>query len=184
MLLRHSKEFNKISLSDQTELLESNLMTITLLSIFEAYNSSTHTVLWKLTEQDFNFLAKEGIKVPHGRVVFSLSDALNKVDTDLTDDLTKLFNFFDYFSQIGLPRPSLYLLLLVVVFNQDCVDVKNKEDVESTRKYFLFSLFESLVASEGVLGACSIAARLHTALNDLNRIAHILGQKFIDVEES
>jgi len=183
MLLRHNKDFNAIPLSDQTELLECNLMTVTLLSVFEVYSASNHTLTWKLTEKDFNCLGKEGIKVPHGRISFGLTEALAKVDSDLKDDLTKLFNFFDYFAQLGLPRSSLYILLCVVVFNQDCTECKNKDDIEGYRKYFLFCLFESLVAAEGVLGACSIAARLHTALNDLNRIAQILGQKFIEVEE-
>jgi len=184
MLLKSSKDFHSIPISDQTELLESNLMTVTLLSIYEVYSATSHNIVWKLTEKDFDQLAKEGKKVPHGRITFGLAEIVSQVDPDMREDLTKLFNFFDHFSQIQLPRKSLYILLHVVFFNQDCTEVKNKDDIENCRKYYLFCLFETLVASEGVLGACSIAARLHTALNELNRIAQILGQKFMDVEET
>ena len=41
-----------------------------------------------------------------------------QVDPDLQEDLAKLFSFYSFFAGLGLPRPSLYLLLLVVVFNQ------------------------------------------------------------------
>jgi hypothetical protein len=49
--------------SDQTELLESNLLTATLLSVYEVYSPANHTLTWTLTETDFTALAKQGIKV-------------------------------------------------------------------------------------------------------------------------
>jgi len=184
MLLRHNKHFNNLQLSDQTELLECNLMAVTLLIIFEAYHGGSKTVVWKLTENDFDWLGKHRIKVPHGRLSFSLPELLKEVDSELKEDATKLFNFYDYFFQIGLPRPALYILIFVTVFNQNFAETKNKDEIEDCRKYYLFALFENLAVSEGVLGACSMAARLHSSLNDLTRIAQVLGQKFIDIEES
>jgi len=49
--------------SDQTELLESNLLTATLLSVYEVYSPASHTLTWTLAEQDFKALAKQGVKV-------------------------------------------------------------------------------------------------------------------------
>ena len=51
--------------SDQTELLESNLLTATLLSVYEVYSPASHTITWTLAEQDFTALAKQGIKVQY-----------------------------------------------------------------------------------------------------------------------
>ena len=48
---------------------------------------------------------------------------------------------------------------ITYLFVQDCSDVKDKDEIENKRRHFLLSLFETLVASEGVLGACTIAAR-------------------------
>lgn len=183
LVAKHNQDFNSLSLADQTELLESNVMVAGLLTTFQLYSTQTHTVTWKLTEPDFRCLRTLDIAASNGRASFGLSDVLPRVEPEIKDDLMKLFKFFDFFSHISIPVPALQILTLVVLFTHDCCDLKDQPKVESKRRRYLFLLFESLCNTEGVLGACNVASRLHGALNDLNRICQLLGQKFVNVKE-
>ena len=115
--------------------------------------------------------------------MFGMSDVQSRMEPDLQDDVVKLFKFFDYFSQIGVPRQALFVLSLAVVFNHDCCDIEDRVKVEDMRRRYLIILYECLTHSEGVLGACKIALKLHTAIHHLNRICQLFAQKFVTVKE-
>jgi len=183
LVLRHNKDFTGLPSKDQAELLESNVMVAAIVANFELYSSQTHCVTWKLTESDFRSVRTLGIEATDGRVSFGLSDVMARVEVDIKDDMVKMFKFFDYFSHLGIPASAMHLLSLVVIFTHDCCDLEETARVEERRRHHLFLLFECLCHSEGVLGACNVASRLHSAINDLNRICQLLGQKFVTVHD-
>ena len=183
LVLKQNKDFRTLSLKDQTELLESNAMVVSLMTNIELYNQQTRTVAWALTELDYQALRKQKVDVHNGRAVFGLSDVHLRVDPDLKDDMVKLFKFFDYFYLIGVPKPSLYILALVAVFCHDCCDIENKDKVEQLRRRNLIFLFECISQTEGILASCKIALKLHQALHHLNRICQLIAQKFVSVKE-
>ena len=158
-------------------------MVTSILASFELYSPQTRLVTWRLTENDFRTIRTLGIEASDGRVSFGLSDVLARVEVDIKDDMVKMFKFLDYFSHLGVPSSAMHLLSLVVIFTHDCCDLEAAARVEERRRHHLFLLFECLVHSEGVLGACNVAARLHGAINDLNRICQLLGQKFVTVRD-
>ena len=183
LVLKQNQDFKTLSIKDQTELLESNAMVVSLLSVMELYNAGTHSLSWPLTETDYRALRKLNIKVVNGRAVFGLSDVTPRVEADLKDDMIKLFKFCDYFSQIGVPKCALFVLAVAVVFTHDCCDIENKVKVEEMRRRYLIILFECLATSDGVLGACKIALKLHNAIHHLNRICQLFAQKFVTLQE-
>ena len=183
LVLRHNNDFTGLPIKDQAELLESNVMVASIVASFELYSPQTRLVTWRLTENDFRTIRTLGIEASDGRVSFGLSDVLARVEVDIKDDMVKMFKFLDYFSHLGVPSSAMHLLSLVVIFTHDCCDLEAAARVEERRRHHLFLLFECLVHSEGVLGACNVAARLHGAINDLNRICQLLGQKFVTVRD-
>ena len=183
LVMRHNKDFTGLPVKDQAELLESNVMVAAIVASFELYSPQTHLVTWRLTEPDFRSVRTLGIEAADGRVSFGLSDVVVRVEPDIKDDMVKMFKFFDYFSHLGIPSSAMHLLSLVVIFTHDCCDLEAAARVEERRRHHLFLLFECLCHSEGVLGACNVAARLHSAINDLNRICQLLGQKFVSVRD-
>ena len=183
LVLKQNQDFKSLVSKDQTELLESNAMVVSLLLSMELYNAHTHTLSWSLTETDYQALRKLNMKTVNGRAVIGLTDVQPKVESDLQDDVAKLFKFFDYFSAIGVPKNALFVLAVVVVFCHDCCDIENKDTVEEMRRRYLIILFECVSQSEGVLGACKIALKLHTAIHHLNRICQLFAQKFVTVKE-
>jgi len=183
LVLRHNTDFTGLPVKDQAELLESNVMVAAIVASFELYSPQTRLVTWRLTESDFRCIRTLGIEASDGRASFGLSDVVVRVESDIKDDMVKMFKFLDYFSHLGIPASAMHLLALVVVFTHDCCDLESTVKVEERRRHHLFLLYESLCHSEGVLGACNIAARLHGAINDLNRICQLLGQKFVSVHD-
>ena len=183
LVLKQNQDFKTLSNKDQTELLESNAMVVSLLSVMELYNVTTHSFSWPLTETDYQALRKINIKVVNGRAVFGQVDVSPRVEPELGDDVVKLFKFCDYFAQIGVPKSALYVLAVAVIFTHDCCDIENKVKVEQMRRRYLIILFECLATSEGVLGACKIALKLHNAIHHLNRICQLFAQKFVTVQE-
>ena len=183
LVLRHNNDFTGLPIKDQAELLESNVMVAAIVASFELYSPQTRLVTWRLTENDFRMIRTLGIEASDGRVAFGLTDVLARVEVDIKDDMVKMFKFLDYFSHLGVPSSAMHLLSLVVIFTHDCCDLEAAARVEERRRHHLFLLFECLVHSEGVLGACNVAARLHGAINDLNRICQLLGQKFVTVRD-
>ena len=183
LVLRHNNDFTGLPIKDQAELLESNVMVAAIVASFELYSPQTRLVTWRLTENDFRTIRTLGIEASDGRVSFGLTDVLARVEVDIKDDMVKMFKFLDYFSHLGVPSSAMHLLSLVVIFTHDCCDLEAAARVEERRRHHLFLLFECLVHSEGVLGACNVAARLHSAINDLNRICQLLGQKFVTVRD-
>jgi len=159
------------------------VMVAAIVASFELYSPQTRLVTWRLTESDFRCIRTLGIEASDGRASFGLSDVVVRVESDIKDDMVKMFKFLDYFSHLGIPASAMHLLALVVVFTHDCCDLERTVKVEERRRHHLFLLYESLCHSEGVLGACNIAARLHGAINDLNRICQLLGQKFVSVHD-
>ena len=183
MVLMNNKDFTGLPIKDQIELLESNVMVAVIVASFELYSPQTRLVTWRLTESDFRSVRTLGIEAKDGRVSFGLSDVMVRVEPDIKDDMVKMFKFFDYFSHLGIPSSAMHLLALVVIFTHDCCDLEAAARVEERRRHHLFLLYECLCHSEGVLGACNVAARLHSAINDLNRICQLLGQKFVSVRD-
>ena len=183
LVLKQNPDFRSLSVPDQTELLETNAMVACLVTSLEMYNPATRTFAWPLTETDYQALRKLGIKTVNGRAVFGLADVHPRVEAELRDDIVKLFKFCDYFSLIGVPKPALLVLAAAVVFTHDCCDLGDKARVEEMRRRHLILLFECLAQSEGVLGACKIALKLHTAIHHLNRICQLFAQKFVTVQE-
>ena len=183
LVLKQNKDFQTLSNKDQTELLESNAMVVSLLTNIELYNQQSKAVAWSLTETDYQSLRKQKVDVHNGRAVFGLSDVHLRVDSDLRDDVVKLFKFFDYFFLIGVPKSALLILALVAVFCHDCCDIENKDRVETLRRRNLIILYECISQTQGILGTCKIGLKLHQALHHLNRICQLLAQKFISVKE-
>ena len=183
LVLKQNQDFKTLSSKDQTELLESNAMVVSLLSVMELYSAGTRSFTWPLTETDYQALRKLNIKVVNGRAVFGLADVSSRVEPELGDDVVKLFKFCDYFTQIGVPKSALNVLAVAVIFTHDCCDIENKVKVEEMRRRYLIILFECLATSDGVLGACKIALKLHNAIHHLNRICQLFAQKFVTVQE-
>jgi len=183
LVLKENQDFKALSNKDQTELLESNSMVATILTSLELYSSRNHTMTWSLTEQDCRAIKNMNITTMNGRASFDLSAVIAKVESELKDDIVKLFKFFDYFSHIGVPKNALQVLSVAVIFSHDCCDIENKEQMEGMRRRYLILLFECLSNSEGILGACNMGLRLHTAIHHLNRICQLLAQKFCNVKE-
>ena len=183
LVLKQNQDFKIISKTDQTELLDYNAIVASIVSSLELYNPQSHSITWSLTESDYRLARKLGFRTINGRASFGLSDVLKRMDSELRDDMVKLFKFFDYFSQIGVPKSSMHLLAFAVMFSHDCCDIENKEKVEGLKIRYLIILFETITQSEGILGACNIALKLHTAIHHLNRICQLLTQKFIYVHE-
>ena len=183
LVLKQNQDFKTLSNKDQTELLESNAMVVSLLSVMELYNAMTHSSSWPLTAPDHQALRKLNIKAVNGRAVFGLTDVSPRVELELRDDMVKLFKFCDYFAQIGVPKSALFVLAVAVIFTHDCCDIEDKVKVEEMRRRYLIILFECLATSDGVLGACKIALKLHNAIHHLNRICQLFAQKFVTVQE-
>ena len=183
LVLKHCQEFKSISPSDQTELLETNGMVATMINCLELYNKQSHTINWSLTEHDYRALKTANVTAVNGRASFGLTDVVERIETDLKDDMVKLFKYFEYFSQIGVPREALPILSFVVVFSHECCDVENRDKVEDIRRRYLIFLFECIAHSEGILGACNMGLRLHTAVHHLSRICQLLMQKFVNVQD-
>ena len=183
LMLKQNPDFKTLPTKDQTELLESNSMVVSLLTSLELYNAHNRTMAWNLSETDHQILRRLNIKTVNGRGVFGMSDVHARIESDLQDDVVKLFKFFDYFSQIGVPKNALFVLAVAVVYTHDCCDVDNRSKIEEMRRRYLIIMFECLSQSEGVLGACKIALKLHTAIHHLNRICQLFAQKFVSVKE-
>ena len=129
------------------------------------------------------YLRTSNIKATNTRATFGLQDVLSRVDSELKKEIIKIFNFFEYFSLICVPKPAINLIILVVVFSHDNCNLEDKKSVEEHRCRYLLLLFECLSQTEGVLGACNIAYKLHGVLRDLDRICQLLGQKMVNEKE-
>ena len=158
-------------------------MISTVITNLELYSPQTHSMTWALTEHDYRIIKTLDVTTTNGRASFGLSDVIARVEAELKDDMVKLFKFFDYFSHIGVPKEALHLLAVSVIFSHDCCDVENREKLEQIRRRYLILLFECLSHSEGILGACNMGLRLHTAIHHLNRICQVLMQKFVTLME-
>ena len=183
LVLKQNQDFKTLSVKDQTELLESNAMVVSLITMLQLYNAQNHTISWTLSESDYQSLRKLNMKTVNGRAVFGLPEVQARVEADIRDDMVKLFKFFDYFSLIAVPKNALFVLAVAVVFSHDCCDIENKVKIEQMRRRYLIILFECVSQSEGVLGACKIALKLHSAIHHLNRICQLFAQKFVTVQE-
>ena len=183
LVLKQNQDFKSLCVRDQTELLETNAMVATIISTLELYNTHTHTIAWPLTEQDYRTLQDRGATLHGGRASVGLAAVLEKVEQELSDDMVKLFKYFDYFSHIGVNTAATNLLAISVIFSHDCCDVENRERLEQIRRHYLILLFECLSHSEGILGACNMGLRLHTAIHHLSRICQLMMQKFVTVQE-
>ena len=165
LVLKQNRDLKTISANDQAELLETNVMVATIITSLELYSPHTHSMTWALTEHDFTTIKSLNMTNVSGRASFGLPDVLGRVEADLKDDIVKIFKFWDYFSQIGFPKEALHLLATSVTFSHDCCDVENREKLEKIRRQYLILLFECISHSEGILGACNMGLRLHTAIH-------------------
>ena len=155
----------------------------TIITSLELYSSQTQAMTWSLTEHDFTTLKSLNVTNVSARASFGLTDIIGRVDVELKDDMVRLFKFFVYFSHIEVPKEALCLLATSVIFSHDCCDVENREKLEKIRRRYLILLFECISHSEGILAACNMGLRLHTAIHHLNRICQLLTQKFVSIQE-
>merc|ERR1711892_1435645 len=183
LLLKHNQHFTALSKTDQTELMEENVMVAALLSCFQLYNRKHQNITWQLAEADFKYLRTSSIKTANTRISFFLQDILSRIEPDLKKEFIKIFNFFEYFSLIGVTKSALNLLIIAVIFSFDNCNLQDKKTVEGHRHHYLLLVFDCLSQTEGVLGACSIASKLHGMVHDLERICQLIGQKMVNVKD-
>ena len=179
LLLKHNQHFTSLSLPDQIELMEANAMVAAVISCCPLYNPQSRNLTWPLAEQDFKYFKTLNMAASSRQASFQLSDVLTRVESDLRDTLTHLFNFFDSFSKVGVHKAAINILILVSIFNHDICDLEDKKIVHDHRLHYLLLLFECLCQSEGVSGACNIASKLNRGMQDLDRICQLLGQKMV-----
>jgi len=179
LLLKHNKHFTSLPKEDQAELVEENVMVASLLSCFQLYNRKHKNITWPLAEADFKYLRSSTMKTESARVTFSLQDILPRVEKDMQKDIMKIFSFFEHFSLIGMTRQAINLLIVVLIFSQDNCNLEDKKSVEYHRSHYLLLLYDCLSQTEGVVGACNIAAKLHTSLHTLHWLCQILGQRMV-----
>lgn len=181
LVLKHNKHFNSLPKGDQAELVEENVLVASLISCFQLYNRKQKKITWSMAEADFKYLRSSTIKTESSRVSFGLQEVLQSVEKDIQKDIMKIFSFFEYFSQIGLTKQAINLLIVVLIFIHDNLNLEDKKTVEDHRSYYLLLLYDCLSQTEGVLGACNIAAKLHTSLHTLHRLCQILGQRMVSI---
>ena len=181
LLLKHNEHFNSLPKEDQVELMEENVMVASLISCFQLYNRKQKKIVWPLAEADFKYLRSSSMKAESARVAFGLQDILPRVEKDIQKDIMKIFSFFEYFSQIGLTKQAINLLIVVLIFSQDNLNLEDKKTVDYYRSHYLLLLYDCLSQTEGVLGACNVAAKLHTSLHTLHRLCQILAQRMVSI---
>ena len=134
-------------------------------------------------DADFKHVRTSNFKTDNTKISFGLQDILPRIESDLKKEMIKIFKFFEYFSLLGITKSALNLLILVVTFSHDNCNLEDKKTVEGLRSFHLLLLFECLSQTEGVLGSCSLASKLHGMVHDLERICQLMGQKMVSVKD-
>ena len=178
--MKQNKDFNSLPASDAAELLETNVMVATIISSLELYSNNTHSIAWPLTEQDYRALS---VFVQSDRASVDLDTIIDKIETELSDDMAKLTKYYQYLSHIGPPTAAVNILAVSTIFSPDYCTLDSRQIIEEIRRRYLILLFECLSYSEGVVGACKMGLRLHTAIQHITRICQQMMQKFVTVQE-
>jgi len=165
LVMKQNKLFRSLSLSDQSELCQANVMVAIIISCINLYSSKTGALTWPGPPP------KE----------FTLQTVLSLVEADLKDELVRLSKIFESFSKLDIPKPALNLLMLITMFNTEYCQVEAVEAVTESRQRYIQLLYECLCSKLGVRKACNLASQLHATIQNTDRICQILGQKFVSV---
>ena len=165
LVMKQNKQFRSLSLTDQSELCQANVMVAIILSAVSLYSPKTGALTWPGPPP------KE----------FTLQTVLGLVEPDLKDELVRLAKIFESFSKLDIPRAAVNLLMLITMFNTEYCQVEAVEAVAETRQRYIQLLYECLAAKLGVRRACNLASQLHATIQNTDRICQILGQKFVSV---
>ena len=165
LVMKQNKQFRSLSLADQSELCQANVMVAITLSCVNLYSSKTGALTWP---------------GPPPRD-FTLQTVLGLVEADLKDELVRLAKIFETFSSLDIPRPAVNLLMLITMFNTEFCQVEAVEAVTEARQRYIHLLYECLSGKLGVRRACNLASHLHATIQNTDRICQILGQKFVSV---
>merc|ERR1712241_1110890 len=158
LVMKQNKQFRSLSLADQSELCQANVMVAIILSSVNLYSSKTGALTWPgPPPKDF-----------------TLQTILSLVEADLKDELVKLF---ETFSKLNIPKAAVNLLMLITMFNTEYCQVEAVEAVTESRQRYSQLLYECLSAKLGVRRACNLASQLHATIQNTDRICQILGQK-------
>ena len=165
LVMKQNKQFRSLSLTDQSELCQANVMVAIILSCVSLYSAKTGALTWPGPPP------KE----------LTLQTILGLVEADLKDELVRLAKIFESFSKLEIPKPAVNLLMLITMFNTEYCQVEAVEAVTETRQRYIHLLYECLCAKLGVRRACNLASQLHATIQNTDRICQILGQKFVSV---
>jgi len=165
LLMKQNKHFKSLSIEDQSELCQVNVMVSIVLSCFNVFSAKTNTISWPGT--------------PPTNI--SLSNIITFLDQDIKEEMSRLVKFFETFSKLDIPRSAVSLLIFVTMFNHEFCVLEDKEAVVEARNVYIHLLYQSLSHSVGVRRACTLASKLHLMLQNLDRLCQILGQKFVSV---
>ena len=165
LVMKQNKQFRSLSLADQSELCQANVMVAIILSCVNLYSSKTGAITWPgPPPKDF-----------------TLQTVLSMVEVDLKDELIRLAKIFELFSKLDIPKPAMNLLMLITMFNTEYCQVEALEVVTESRQRYTQLLYECLSGKLGVRRACNLASQLHATIQSTDRICQILGQKFVSV---
>ena len=164
LVMKQNKQFRSLSLEDQEELCQANVMVAIFLSCVNLYSSKTGAVTWPGPPP----------------VELSLHTSLAMVE-DIKEELIRLSKIFESFSKLDLPRAAVNLLILITMFNPEFCQLEDREAVTDSRLRYTLLLYEILCHKVGVRKACTLASNLHTIIQNLDRICQIMGQKFVNV---
>jgi len=134
LLVKQNKHFRSLTVDDQAELCQANVLVTIVLSCTSLYTAKNSSLTWP------------GLPP----VTFSLASLQPLLDPDLKDEVARLTKFFDSFSKLELPRSAANLLVLVAVFNSEFCVLEDTEAVAEARLKYFHLLYECLCQSVGI----------------------------------
>lgn len=165
LLMKQNKYFKNLTVEDQAELCQANVMVAIVLSSVNLYTAKNGSLTWPGSPP----------------VSFTLANILPLLDPDLKEEIPRLAKFLDSFSKLDVPRSVVNLLIFVAMFSSEFCVLEDKEAVMEARTRYIHLVYESLCHNVGVRRSCTLASKLHLLLQNLDRICQILGQKFVNV---
>jgi len=165
LLMKQNKNFKNLSVEDQAELCQANVMVSIVLSCVSLYRSKTGSVSWPGSPP----------------VTFNIGNILSFLEPDIKEEVSRLFKLLDSINKLELPKCITNLLVFVSMFNPEFCVLEDKEAVLEARAKYIELVYECMCHSVGVRRSCTLAAKLHQILQNLDRICQILGQKFVNV---
>lgn len=165
LVMKQNRQFRSLSLDDQEELCQANVMVAIFLSCVNLYSGKTGALTWPGPPP----------------MDLTLQAILGMVEVDIKEELGRLAKIFDSFSKLSIPRPAVNLLILITMFSPEFCQLEERDAVTDCRLRYILLLYEVLCHKVGVRAACNLASNLHALIQNLDRICQILGQKFVNV---